>query len=239
LAADIKCENTVGAGYRFDVANCKCFYVPPTQVTITFVSCGNYLLLDTDYNLPSYDTYLHQQKTVFGDPCSDSHENDYGLRQIGTPVNPFTFFNIFPVAGEASNVVYIQGVSRREHCSGRSFLQWTEESCQLSTPYAKSASTKWWNSSYHDLAHVSLAGEDGKSKWELDYAQGLSCQRNYIKPFNVPATSACANKYLSLGSSGPTGNPLQIGIGTKNNLTCQVKLLVNGVGQPWTPSTLP
>lgn len=239
MAADIICENTVGAGYRFDAQNCRCNYVPPTQVTITFVSCNNYLILDTDYNLPSFDTYLGEEKIVSGDPCSDSHENDYGLRQVGTPINPFALFNIFPVAGEAPNVVYIQGVSRRDVCGDRSFLQWTEELCQLSTPYATSESTEWWNSSFHDLAHVSLAGEQGKSKWELTYGQGLGCQRNYIKPFNVPAESACKDKFLSLGSSASVGNPLQIGIGSKLNSACQVKLLVNGVGQPWTPASLP
>lgn len=128
-------------------------------MSIQFISCSNYVILDTDYNLPPYDSFLKEYKQVAGDPCSDSHDNDYGLRQVSAPVNPFAFFNIFPAAGEAANVVYIQGISRKEYCPERSFLQWTEESCQLSTPYATDPSTLWWNSTYRDIAHVNVTGE--------------------------------------------------------------------------------
>lgn len=204
--------------------------MPPTPVTIQFVSCGAYAILDTDYNLPSYDVYLKSLKVIQGDPCTDVHDQDYGLRQVPSVVHAYSMFNIFPVAGEAPNIVYIQGVSRRDYCPSRSFLQWTEESCKLSTPHATSPATNWWSSSYHDLAHISLVGEADKSKWELKYEGGTFCLKNYIRPFNVPADHACAGKYLSIGSSTPAQNALQIGIGAKNVGNCQLKLMKNGEG---------
>lgn len=78
------------------------------------------MILDTDYNLPVYDTQTKQEKVVAGDPCTDIHDNDYGLRKVS--FNPQSYFNIYPVAGEAPNVVYIQGSDRKDLCPNRSFL---------------------------------------------------------------------------------------------------------------------
>ena len=55
------------------------------------------MILDTDYNLPSWDIYIRHEKEISGDPCSDIHDEDYGLRQ--TPLDDLSYFNIYPVAG--------------------------------------------------------------------------------------------------------------------------------------------
>jgi hypothetical protein len=87
----------MGAGYRFELQKCECVFVQPTKVSVQFLSCGNYMILDTDYNLPSWDVYIRQKKEISGDPCSDIYDKDYGLRQ--TTLNDLAYFNIYPVAG--------------------------------------------------------------------------------------------------------------------------------------------
>ena len=55
LQADINCVTQKGPGYTFSTASCSCVFNEPPSVLIKFRGCAQFLLLDTDNNLPTYD----------------------------------------------------------------------------------------------------------------------------------------------------------------------------------------